>query len=232
MEVAVTVALMAVGAVAVFTGWVVVRAGRVSVWPVTGVVVGALAVASLATGRIVASGRVGVVAATGGGLAAGAGLYGATVAFVVVVRRWPAFDRHVAQLYDQRQGLSLPTALILAAGVVAPGEEVFWRGLFQGRSAEALGALAGGALTWGVYVLANAGSASLPILAAAVVSGGVWGALALWTHAVLAGLWCHALWTGLMVVWPPGGARAARRPGGCPGRVSYTHLTLATVLRV
>jgi hypothetical protein len=34
----------------------------------------------------------------------------------------------------------------------------------------------------------------------------VWGALALWTHGVLASLLCHGVWTGLMVTLPPGGA--------------------------
>jgi len=203
------VALMAIGGVAVFTGWIVIAVGRASVWIVTGVVLGVLSAASLATRRIVASGHLGVGYATAAGLGAGLALYGATVAFVVLVRRWPVFERHVAEVYDQRKGLSLSLALLLAAGVVAPSEEVFWRGLFQGRAAQAFGSGAGFAVAWGVYIAANAGSASLPILAAAVVSGGVWGGLALWTHGVLAGLWCHTLWTALMLAWPPPGS-----PGG------------------
>lgn len=202
-----TIALMAVGAVAVTAGWVVVNSGRASVWVVMGVVVGTLGVASLATGRIVGSGRLGVWAAVAAGLGAGIVLYAATAAFVLVVRRWPVFDRHVAQIYDQRKGLSLPLALFLAAGVVAPGEELFWRGLFQGRAGEALGSVGGAALTWVVYVAANGGSASLAIMAAAVVSGGVWGALAMWTHGVVASLCCHAGWTALMLARPPGGGR-------------------------
>lgn len=198
-----TVVLMGAGAVAVFVGWIVVSAGRGSVWIVMGVVLGALCTASLATRRVVASGRLSVGTATAAGLGAGLALYGATVAFVVVVRRWPVFERHVAEVYDQRKGLSLPLALLLAAGVVAPSEEVFWRGLFQGRAGQAFGSGAGFAVAWAVYIAANAGSASLPILAAAVVSGGVWGGLALWTHGVLAGIWCHTLWTALMLAWPP-----------------------------
>ena len=145
-----------------------------------------------------------------GGLGAGAALYAATAGFVLVVRRWPVFDRHVAEIYDQRKGLSLPVALILAAGVTAAGEELFWRGLVQGRLSESIGWILGALVTWFAYMLANASSQSLPILAGAIVAGAVWGSLALWTHGVLSSLLCHALWTALMLAFPPGGAEAKR----------------------
>jgi membrane protease YdiL (CAAX protease family) len=205
----VTLALMAAGAAAVFVGWRVVASGRGSVWVVMCVILGALGAASLATGKIVVSGRRSIVAGAGAGAGAGALLYVATVAFVMIISRWPLFDRHVAEIYDQRKGLSAPVALFLASGIVAPGEELFWRGLFEGRAAQTVGWLVGAALAWGVYIAANAFSGSLPILAAAIVSGAVWGALALWTHGVVASLVCHAVWTGLMLILPPG--RQARR---------------------
>jgi membrane protease YdiL (CAAX protease family) len=115
------------------------------------------------------------------------------------------FDRHVAEVYDQRKGLSLPTALVLAAGTTAMGEEFFWRGLFQSRLAATMGWPLAALVTWSAYVVANAASGSLPILAGGIVSGAVWGALALWTHGILASVLCHAVWTGLMVTFPPGG---------------------------
>ena len=132
------------------------------------------------------------------GALAGLGLYLATVIFVLFVRRLPAFARHVEALYDQRGGLPLPLALVLASGIAATGEEVFWRGLFQPTR--------GALLTWAVYVAANAPSRSLPIFAAAAVGGAVWGALAVWTGGVLASVLCHAVWTGLMLAAPPPGA--------------------------
>jgi membrane protease YdiL (CAAX protease family) len=101
--------------------------------------------------------------------------------------------------------LPLPLALVLAALVVAPGEELFWRGLFQGRLAEGTGWLMASVLTWLVYVAANAASQSLPILFGALVSGAVWGALAFWTRGVLASVACHMVWTSLMLLLPPGG---------------------------
>src|SRR3712207_6717984 len=90
------------------------------------------------------------------GLAAGVALWGATRAFVEVVSRWPPFARHVEEIYDQRKGLSLGAALVLATIVVAPGEEAFWRGLVQSRIAEEGSRLAGAAVAWAGYVAANA----------------------------------------------------------------------------
>ena len=196
-------ALMAVGAAGVVAVWRLVAAGRVTIWAGQAVLFAAAGTAALATGRVNLSPRVWWTWALLVGSGAGLVLYAGTLAFLAVVGRWPPFERHVAQIYDQRRGLSLPAALLLAAAVVAPGEELFWRGLFQGRLAGASGWLVAALVTWAVYVVANAASGSLPILAAAVVSGAAWGALALWTHGVLASLVCHSLWTALMVAAPP-----------------------------
>jgi membrane protease YdiL (CAAX protease family) len=200
------VALMAAGAVAVLLAWRLVALGLVSVWSAMGTVSSGAGLAALATGHVSLSPRLDWPLAVGAGLGTGVALYGATVAFVLVVRRWNVFDRHVSEIYDQRKGLSLPTALLLAAVITAVGEEFFWRGLWQWRLASGVGWTSGAVLTWAGYVVANAASGSLPILAGGVVSGAVWGSLALWTHGVLASLLCHAAWTGLMVTLPPGGS--------------------------
>jgi membrane protease YdiL (CAAX protease family) len=191
----------------VVVAWRLVAAGRVSVWVAMTSVVSVLGIVSLATGRVHLSPRVEPGTAALAGAGAGVALYVATVGFVLVVRRWPAFDRHVAAIYDQRKGLSLPVALLLAAGATAAGEELFWRGLVQWRLAETLSATGAAILTWAGYVVANAASGSLPIFAGGVVAGAVWGGLSLWTHGVLASLLSHAVWTGLMVSLPPWGAR-------------------------
>ena len=205
-------ALMTIGALAVLVAWRLVAAGRASVWVAMGCVEGAAGVATLAARRASLSPEVPPVWAAVAGIGAGLALYLATAAFVVIVRRWQVFDRHVAEIYDQRKGLSWPVALLLAAGVTAPAEELFWRGLVQGRLAEAIGWPLAALATWGIYVAVNAASESLPIVAGAIVSGAVWGALALWTHGVLASLLCHAVWTALMLSFPPGGDRGRARP--------------------
>jgi membrane protease YdiL (CAAX protease family) len=204
--------LMAGGAVAVAVAWLLVRADRVSVFPAMALVLGAAALAALASGRVSLSPRIAPAAAAAAGVGAGVGLYAATVGFVLLVRRWPFFDRHVAGIYDQRRGYSLGGALVIAALVVAPAEELFWRGLVQTELADDLGWVAGSVMAWAIYVVANAASGSLAILAGTVVSGAVWGALALWSRGVLSSIACHAVWTALMIVWPPGGP--GRRPSG------------------
>ena len=208
---------MAIGVAGVIVVWRLVAAGRVTIWVGQVALFGAAGLAALATGRVDLSPRVPWAWALAAGAGAGIVLYLATVQFVVVVRRWPRFDRHVAMVYDQRRGLSLPAALLVAAAIVAPGEELFWRGLFQGRLAQATAWVAAAGITWAAYIVANAASASLPIVAAAVVCGLAWGALALWTHGVLASVMCHSLWTALMVAVPPGGgARHAVAPANRP----------------
>jgi membrane protease YdiL (CAAX protease family) len=92
-------------------------------------------------------------------------------------------------------------------GVAVPGEELFWRGLVQGRLAEATSLATGAVLAWAGYVAANLAPMSLPIAAAAIVGGACWGALAWLTGGVLASLLCHAIWTGLMLAFPPGAGR-------------------------
>lgn len=210
-------ALLVAGAVAWAVAWRLVAAGRLSVWTSVVPVAGVAGVAALATGRLSPWPRVPAGAAVAAGVGSGVALYLGTAGFVLAVRRWPAFDRHVAEIYDQRPGLPLAVALLLASGVSAPGEELFWRGLLEGRLATAVGWPAAAAAAWGAYVLVNAAGGSLPILAGAVVGGAAWGALALWTHGVGAGLLSHLVWTTLMLALPPGGARAMVPRSG-PGR--------------
>lgn len=195
---------MLLGAAGVAVAWRAVVRGRATIWTAMGVAAGAAGLAALATGRLELSSRVSPALAGPVGAGAGVVLYLATVAFVLVVRRWPVFDRHVDRVYHLRGGLSVGAALLLASAMVSPAEELFWRGLVQGRLEEtALGDAGAAVAAWAAYVLANAASGNLPILAGAVVSGAVWGGLAWWSGGVLASVLCHVVWTALMVVAPP-----------------------------
>jgi membrane protease YdiL (CAAX protease family) len=203
---------MIAGALAVLVAWRLVAAGRVTVWVAMAAVLGVAGAASLATGGVSLSTRMSWAWAVILGAAAGLFLYMATAGFVLFVRGWHMFDRHVAEIYDQRRGLALRPALALAA-VTAVGEELFWRGLFQPEAARAAGRPLAAVLTWLVYLLVNSASGSLPIMAGAAVGGAVWGALAHLTGGVLAGILCHSLWTGFMLARPPGGPAQSRARG-------------------
>jgi hypothetical protein len=182
--------------------WLAVRRGRVSIWVAMAAVAGPLGAASLVVGVRV-EGELGAAVEAGVGIGAGLALYGATAAFMYLFRDWPVLARHTGEVYAWREGLPLWAALVLASLVVAPGEELLWRGVVQGRLAGPLSATAAAVACWGAYVAVNAVAGSLPILLGAAVGGAAWGALALWTDGVVASILCHAVWTGLMVAAPP-----------------------------
>ena len=194
--------LLAGGVVLTALPWVLSRRG-ISLWWTTATVYGLAGAAAILTGAVEWSPRVRPAVAAAVGPAAGLLLYVGTRAFVAIVSRWPAFRRHVAEVYDQRRGVTLGTGLALVLLLVAPGEEVFWRGLVRSRAAEETSRVGGAVVAWAGYVAGNAAAWSLPILAGAVVGGAAWTALAVWTGGVLAPIGCHAVWTGLMFAVPP-----------------------------
>jgi membrane protease YdiL (CAAX protease family) len=201
----VDVLVVILGAVAITAAWRVVAAGRAQVLVLLPAVISVAAAAALLTGEVHLSPDVDPAVAAAAGLGVGVLLYLATGAFLFVARRLPAFDRYVAEIYGPRDTVTLPLALLLGAGISAPGEEIFWRGLVQTVLSGSIGTGWGAAAAWGLYMVANAASGSLAILAGAVVSGAVWTLLAVWTHGVLASIVCHVTWTGLMILVPPGG---------------------------
>ena len=201
---AAAVVLAIVGPLAVAGTWLLIRSGRVSLWIANGALMPVLGAASLLTGVVEASRlRAGAGWAVFLGLTAGAGLYAATVGFMAVAGRWPPLARHTESLYENRRAISLPLALVVSALLVAPGEELLWRGVVLGALREALGSSLALVMSWVVYVAANAVSGSVPIVLGAVVGGVVWTALAAMTGGVAAAVACHMVWTGLMVAFPP-----------------------------
>jgi len=145
------------------------------------------------------------------GLASGLALFLATRVFVAIASRWGPFARHVEQAY--RAAADEPIGAVLALSLlISAAEEVFYRGLVQRTLGETALRARGGALgALLAYALANLPSRSLPIVAGAVVGGAAWGALAWWSGGLAAPLASHILWTGLMLVLPPGGGREVRR---------------------
>lgn len=195
--------IMALGLVAETVAWRVVMARGQSIWVVIGLVLAAMGIAAVLAGPPPLSPAVGPVVASAVGAGSGVVLYMATRVFLLMIRGWRRFHRQAEKLYGERGSLSLPAALLVAAGLAVLGEELFWRGLFQARLSASAGGIGGAGLTWGAYLSANLSSGNLPIIAGAIVGGAVWGTLALWTHGVLASVLCHSMWTGLMLSFPP-----------------------------
>ena len=201
------VALAIAGPAAVAAAWLVVRAGRATVWSAMGVALGTLGALALTTGEpsVGPSPWLDLI----GGALAGVALYAATAAFLAVAGRWPPLARHARELYGRRRGVGLEQALVISAAITAPGEELLWRGVVLGALGSAFSPWVAGLLAWAAYVGANAVSASLPIVLGATVGGAAWTALAVWTEGVGASIGCHAVWTALMIALPP--LQGARR---------------------
>lgn len=204
---------MVAGAVAEIVGWWLVSTGRFDVWKLMPVVLGAMGIGAVIVRPPVAAAQVEPSTAFAVGIGAGLALYGGTRVFVWAASRWSPFRRDVLEKYGQAGEVTLAASLVLSLAVMVPAEELFWRGLFQARLADATTAGAAAAFAWFVYLAANAASRSLPIVAGAIVGGAVWAALAWWSGGVLASLASHILWTGLMLALPPGAGRPALEEG-------------------
>jgi len=194
---------MALGLAVEAGAWWVVAFRRTSVWLVMTPVLVALGTAALVVGPPAWSPRVDGAIAVAGGAVAGVALYLATRAFVLVVRGWGAFQDQSAGMYLRQGAISTPVAVALSVLLMVPGEELFWRGLFQPHLAGQDDRLLFAALvTWGSFVLANLPSANLAIVAGALVGGAVWSVLGWWCGGALAPLVSHAVWTTLMLALP------------------------------
>ncbi len=205
------VLVIVAGTLAEMAGWWLVSTGRRDVWRLMPWVLGALGGAAAVARRPVLVHGVSVGTALAVGLGSGLALYAATRLFVWVAAWWPRFRADVVKKYAEAATVSLRVSLALSLLVMVPAEEVFWRGLVQGRFSASVSLAAAAGLAWLVYVVANLTSRSLPIVAGAVVGGALWTGLAWWSGGVLASLASHILWTGAMLALPPG---AGRRPRG------------------
>ena len=202
---------MALGGLAQIWAWRLLAVGALSIWTSSVPALTACGAAALVSNRVHLSPKVSIALSIPAGIVAGVVLFAATRGFMAVAVGSPTFRRASREVYDEQRNLPLPVAVVLSLGLAVPGEELFWRGLFQGKASGVFGHLGGAVATWLCYVVVNATSGLLALVAGALVGGVGWGALAWWTHGVLAALLCHGVWTGLMLVRPPVARRASMR---------------------
>jgi membrane protease YdiL (CAAX protease family) len=124
----------------------------------------------------------------------------------------PALTETASSVYGRADGSGLWIALLLGGVVIAPLEEVFWRGAVQPLTVKAvrdrlprLAALPGGGIvaTALVYALFHVATGQLALVAGALLGGLVWGWLLERTGSVGATMLAHGLWTALMLAFPP-----------------------------
>ena len=194
---------MTLGGLAQIFAWRLLAVGTLSIWTSSVPALTACGVAALVSNHVHLSPKVSIALAIPTGIVAGVALFAATRGFMAVAVGSPSFRRASREVYDEQRNVPLPLALVLSLGLAVPGEELFWRGLFQGKLSSVFSPLAGAVAAWLCYVVVNATSGLLALVAGALVGGAAWGALGWWTHGVLAPLLCHGVWTGLMLVRPP-----------------------------
>jgi membrane protease YdiL (CAAX protease family) len=188
--------------------WRIVVLRRATFWPSVIVVWAILGVVALAIGDPRCCVERGVAVASAVGAASGLLLYGATRVVVSLASRWPVVTASVEDTYSRSGETSPVVAWVTTLAVVVPGEELFWRGVATPWLVDATATVSGAALAWLAAVAVASVWASLPFLAAAVVGGALWTALAVWSGGVAAPIASHLMWTACMIAWPPAGARA------------------------
>lgn len=203
-----TAAVLVVGALAQALVWRLVARGTLAFWPAVTVTFAALGLVSLVVGDPSCCRETTWAMASAVGAASGLLLFGATRVVVDLASRHPSIRRTVVDVYRRSQEVPFAAALALTLVIAVPGEELFWRGLVLPELQDATSSATGALLTWAVAVGVNSAWGSVPLLAGVLVGGAVWTGLATWTGGVVAPLTSHLLWTGLMIAWPPGAARA------------------------
>ena len=108
-----------------------------------------------------------------------------------------------ALVFDAVGGLPTIAVAAIAGLVIAPLEELFWRGTVQSSLGAGRTRLMSILLTTVVFVAFHAPTLQLPLISAAALGGLVWGWLRERTDGLAAPVIAHAIWTAAMVLVPP-----------------------------
>jgi uncharacterized protein len=112
------------------------------------------------------------------GLGIAAGLYGVFAVGDRMARRiMPNGGREIEEIYALRTLMPTPEIATRLALIIAPAEELFWRGLVQDRLQRRLGRWPGAAAASAAYGGAHLVTGNLTLLGAANVAGAAWGGL-------------------------------------------------------
>jgi membrane protease YdiL (CAAX protease family) len=90
-------------------------------------------------------------------------------------RIMPRGGRDIAAIYALRSTSPRWLIALLLAGIIAPCEELFWRGLLQEQFAKRFGTLRGTIAASLCYGLVHVGSRNLTLTGAAATAGAFWG---------------------------------------------------------
>ena len=115
----------------------------------------------------------------------------------------PIFREGVSRVYGLRSSTS---SLIIGLALVfpiAPGEEIYWRGLIQRRFMEKLGASTGLVLAACAYALVHLPTLNPPLILTAFIGGAVWGYIYKETRSLVPAIISHILFDLLIFIIAP-----------------------------
>ncbi len=126
------------------------------------------------------------------------------VAIPVATAVVPLIGEQADALVLDAQG-ALPTLVVamIAGLVIAPLEEVFWRGVVQPSLGAGRPPLVATAIGTVAFLSFHLPTLRLPLIGAALLGGLAWGWLRERTEGLAAPVVAHAIWTAAMVVAPP-----------------------------
>lgn len=108
-----------------------------------------------------------------------------------------------ALVLDAQGGLPTVVVAMIAGAVIAPLEELFWRGVVQPSLGAGRPPLVPTALGTVAFLSFHLPTLQLPLIGAALLGGLAWGWLRERTGGLVAPVVAHAIWTAAMVVAPP-----------------------------
>ena len=109
----------------------------------------------------------------------------------------------IENIYSTKSQASTIKIGLLLLFVIAPAEEIFWRGFVQRRYSERWGKWRGLVLAVTLYSLVHIWSFNLMLIAAAMVAGIFWSLLYLKYNSIVPGIISHAVWDlFIFVIYP------------------------------
>lgn len=111
-------------------------------------------------------------------------------------------EGEIESIYFLKQGVPHWLIVLLITLIIAPGEEIFWRGFIQRRLRGRYG-MAGLVLAVLAYTSVHICSGNLMLIGAAFVCGSFWALLYERFQSLWANIFSHLLWDlAIFVLWP------------------------------
>jgi membrane protease YdiL (CAAX protease family) len=154
------------------------------------------------------------------GMASAAVLYGTFELGDRFARRFvPGGDRQIGEIYSLRELAPRGETALRLAAVIAPAEELFWRGLVQEALMARFGRWRGAALAAATYSAVHVASGNFTLVGAAGVAGAHWCALYAAGMPMAALIVSHTAWDIWIFLVQPTGEVDVVSPAG-PGAVA------------